>query len=527
VRRAALGQLLTAVAVMLGWLVFAPTSLGGGTTYVTTHGNSMEPRISQGDLVLVRESPTYEVGDSTAYWSDLLDTVVMHRIVAIEDGEYTFQGDNNSWLDPETPTEDKLIGNELLHIPQGGVWLDRLTSPVALALIAFGLLAAGGTTVSRRRRLRRRTVSQHAARTAQRSSRSLSGLPSWATTTAAAAGVVGILGVTLGFAAWTTSTEPVSPVVETSTSDSNQTMTFSYTAEVPKSPAYDDTTVTAPQPIFRKLTDDVEIEYTYQGEPGTVSVAAELSTASGWQSTVPLGSPKSFTEDTYTGTAALDLAALDRRAQAAAAATGIPVSQVDVKVVPTVTTSGEDDFAPELTLTLTPLQLTLAGDSSALTVEEGDAAVAEKATTPAAPSLGLAGREIPVSTARTLSLAMALGALLAAIVLGLMARASAHGTETAMIRRRYGQMLVKVQPMPSPDGRPVIDVVDFPTLAKLAERYELLILHWSRSNVDTFVVQDQATTYRYRTGTGAQLVTDELVAESVSTETAIGAERLS
>jgi signal peptidase I len=516
---ASLALLVTAGAVVLLW----PDPLGGRVSYVSTHGNSMEPRIHQGDLVLVKKSPTYEVGDSTAYWSGQLRTVVLHRIVAIKDGQYTFQGDNNSWLDPETPTEDQLVGKELLHIPQGGIWLNRLTSPVALGLLAFTLLASGGTAAHSRRTRRRRAMSQHAARTRQRG-RSLAGLPQWATTTAAGAGVVGILGVALGVAAWTA---PTTPAPTAAQSESGQTMTFSYTAEVPKSPAYDDTTVTAPQPIFRKLTDTVEIEYRYQGKPGTIAVAAQLSTASGWQSTVPLGSPKSFNDDTYTGTAALDLTALERRAQAAAAATGIPLSQVDVKVVPTVTTSGEEDFAPELTLTLTPLQLTLAGEPSALTVGEGDAAGAETATTPEAPSLGLAGREIPVSTARMLSLAMALGALLAAVVLGLMARASAHGTETAMIRRRHGQMLVKVQPMPSPDGRPVIDVVDFPTLVKLAERYELLILHWSRSNVDTFVVQDQATTYRYRTGTGAELVTDELVAESVSTEATIGVEQLS
>lgn len=35
-------------------------------------------------------------------------------------------------------------------------------------------------------------------------------------------------------------------------------------------------------------------------------------------------------------------------------------------------------------------------------------------------------------------------------------------------------------------------------LVKLAERYRLLVLHWSRSNVETFVVQDESTTYRYR-----------------------------
>lgn len=509
-RLTCLGALLALIAS--GWLLLAPQQLGGSLTYVTTHGNSMAPRIHEGDLVLVRQSPTYEVGDSTAYWSDELETVVLHRIVAIEGGKYTFQGDNNSWLDPETPTEDKLIGKEFLHIPQGGVWLDRVTSPVAIGLIAFGLLATGGTAAHTRRR-RRRTVSQHAARSKQRG-RSMTGLPHWATTTAATAGVVGVLGITLGAFAWTTSTTPTTPGVETSHNDRGQAMTFAYTASVPESPAYDDTTVTAPQPIFRKLTDDVEVEYTYTGAPGTVEVAAELSTSSGWHSSVPLGSAKTFTEDSYTGTVSLDLSALEKRAQAAAAATGIPASQVDVKIVPTVTIDDAKPFKPELALTLTPLQLTLAGDKSTLAV--GDTAAPDAAASePVTPTLSLAGRELPVSTGRTLSLAMVLGALLAAVVLALLARISAPATESAAIHRRYGQMLVRVQPMPAPAGRPVIDVVDFATLAKLAERYGLLVLHWSRSDVETFVVQDQDTTYRYRTGTGVRGSIGEPVTENV------------
>jgi hypothetical protein len=54
--------------------------------------------------------------------------------------------------------------------------------------------------------------------------------------------------------------------------------------------------------------------------------------------------------------------------------------------------------------------------------------------------------------------------------------------------------------MTTAPGRAPIDVTDFATLAKLAERYGLLILHWSRSGVETFIVQDENTTYRYRTG---------------------------
>jgi hypothetical protein len=69
--------------------------------------------------------------------------------------------------------------------------------------------------------------------------------------------------------------------------------------------------------------------------------------------------------------------------------------------------------------------------------------------------------------------------------------------------------------MPTPLGRPVVDVVDFSTLAKLAQRYGLLVMHWSRSNVETFVVQDEGTTYRYRAGTGSSETPADLALNQV------------
>ena len=44
----------------------------------------------------------------------------------------------------------------------------------------------------------------------------------------------------------------------------------------------------------------------------------------------------------------------------------------------------------------------------------------------------------------------------------------------------------------------MVDVPDFAALAKLAERYGLLMMHWTRSGIDTYVVQDEGTTYRFR-----------------------------
>jgi hypothetical protein len=40
--------------------------------------------------------------------------------------------------------------------------------------------------------------------------------------------------------------------------------------------------------------------------------------------------------------------------------------------------------------------------------------------------------------------------------------------------------------------------MQFGTLARLAERYGLLVTHWTRDGVATYLVRDEATTYRYR-----------------------------
>jgi signal peptidase I len=480
---------LSCTALLGGVLAF----LTGSVALVETHGNSMAPRITAGDLVLVRASTGYGVGDVVAYTSADLDQVVLHRVVSIEDGRYTFRGDHNDFDDPEQPTRPQLIGTELVHIPAGGVWLDRLTSPTALGILAFGLLA-GGTTVETRRRRRKKAgktkMSQHVA--PPRSARGATGWPPRLRTTVAIAAVTGVVGLMLGAVSWTRPTT----TVDTVTDQAGRTMTFSYHADVLSSPAYDGTRVTAPEPIFRKLTDQVDLRYTYRGAPGTVSVAAELSTVSGWTATVPLQRPVTFDDPDHTGSVQLDLNRLEARAQAAAEAIGIPAAQVDIAVVPTITTGGGDTFAPELAFALTPLQLTLLGGKPALTVSD---------TTPtqrsgrAESTLGLAGYQLSVSALRTVSVALALLGLLMLCLLGLVSARTAT-SEAAVIKRRYATMLLQVEPMTSPPGRPVVDVTDFPALARLAERYGLLVMHWTRSNVETFIVHDDGITYRYRTG---------------------------
>lgn len=492
----ALNRLLAAartVLLVVGWLVLAPTTLGGSTTYVTTHGISMEPGFQNGDLALVRAADAYGVGDAVAYHSDQLDTTVLHRIVAVEDGRFTLQGDNNSWLDPDRPTGQKIIGSLALRVPRGGVWLARLTSPPALALLAFGIALAGGAATHTRRRKRRRTVPSHAYR-APRPGRVTGFLhvPQQLVPVVYTVVVAGLLGIVLGYLAWT------GPSTETDIDkvDSDRSATFSYTAQVPPTAAYDDTTVSSPEPVFRKLAQDVEVAYSYRGEPSTVSVSAELAAANGWQMTIPLTAETTFDGTEYNAAVDLDLQELERRTTRAADAIGVPMDQVTVTVRPRFV-GGETGavFEPELPLSLSSTTLTLPDPAS---MQARDTATTTSETV--ARELSPIGRSISVETARVLSLVLLAAALLGGLIVAFVGRSMRTATEGAAIRQRYASALVQVQPMPVRQGRPVVDVTDIATLVKLAERYGLLVLHWSRADIETFVVQDEGTTYRYRTG---------------------------
>jgi signal peptidase I len=489
-----------AAAVLIGGTLATTAALVFGlVTVVTTSGVSMNPTYHQGDLVIVARADAYSVGQVVAYHDHLHDLVVLHRLIGTDPTGYLFKGDNNASVDVVHPEHAELIGRAVWHVPRAGTWLHRLLGPVPLTALAVALLTIGGT--AHRRRLRRRpTMSRHA------SGRSLaliplSTLPPGHRVAAGTTAVASLLGLALAGHTWTTPVQRMAP----SRPQISAVMAFSYTATVPRSPAYDGTIVRAPETVFRRVANAVEVGFAYQGSPGAITVNAELATANGWHSTVPLAARVAFSTHRYRDSVRLDLSALEDRAQAAATATGMPAEQLTVTIVPRVTRTDGSSFAPTLRLILTPRQLILADDPKTLTVR-GAAAAAGVTAVPR--TVTLLHRQLTVAAGRRLSVGLLLLSVLAALSQVLLARRTAPADESAAIRRRYAKLLLPVHPMPTVAGRPVVDVTAFATLAKLAERHGLLVLHWTRSDVDTFVVQDENTSYRYRTGDAVKPATN-------------------
>ena len=164
--RAKLAAALVGVAMLGGlWVTFAPAALGGSVTYSITDGVSMQPLLHENDLALVRPAATYDVGDVVLYDSPVLHRPVLHRIVVIQDGNYFFKGDNNSFVDPGYATRTELVGRLWFHVAEAGAVLGWFGKPLHAALLAGAAvlvvaLTGAGTTVRRRRRRRSRAVAR-------------------------------------------------------------------------------------------------------------------------------------------------------------------------------------------------------------------------------------------------------------------------------------------------------------------------------------------------------------------------------
>lgn len=120
-----LNAILVLMALYIGITLYLRSTTGNPHASifgVTTHlviSDSMEPNINTGDLIMVKKSDDYAVGDVVTYISDDGRSIT-HRIISITFGGYILQGDNNPERDGGTIRPDQIVGKMILRIPIGG-----------------------------------------------------------------------------------------------------------------------------------------------------------------------------------------------------------------------------------------------------------------------------------------------------------------------------------------------------------------------------------------------------------------------
>jgi len=117
-------------------------------------------------------------------------------------------------------------------------------------------------------------------------------------------------------------------------------------------------------------------------------------------------------------------------------------------------------------------------------------------------TLPLLGWEPTVQNIRVfalLGLGLSLGGLM---ILGFYVFTTARQSQEALIRLRYGALLVNVYERNLEPASTLIDVTTIDELAKLAERHNTMILHMTLNFLHFYLVQCNGTTYRYVISTG-------------------------
>ena len=128
---------LLAATVAAAWLLW-PSMFGGRVGYVEVTGHSMDPTLSNGDLVAVRQQSHYHVGNVIAYrirnGEFGAGRIVIHRIVGGDEHDgFLTRGDNRTTDDMWHPTAADIKGARWFRIPGIGTTIDRVRTPIGLA----------------------------------------------------------------------------------------------------------------------------------------------------------------------------------------------------------------------------------------------------------------------------------------------------------------------------------------------------------------------------------------------------------
>lgn len=146
--------------------------LTGLTNWVVVAGHSMEPNFYTGDLILLWNTESWEVGDTVMYSIDIggaSNYNIIHRLVSGDPANgWHARGDNKPDEDPWIIPQANVAGEEILRVPAVGNLMTVVRGPTLLAIaagvfVAMAVLAKPGanrrgndmdgtTTKGRRRR---------------------------------------------------------------------------------------------------------------------------------------------------------------------------------------------------------------------------------------------------------------------------------------------------------------------------------------------------------------------------------------
>ncbi|MEJ2011663.1 MAG: signal peptidase I [Anaerolineales bacterium] len=487
------------------WIVLAPTKFGGQASYVMVAGASMEPTLKRGDLVIVREAQSYEVGQIVTYRHPTIGPII-HRIIDRQGSRYTFKGDNNDWVDSYQPTASEIVGAAWIYLPGAANWLLKLRMPAGLALLSITTAVILMMTLSRnsnstRKQDRKETFVSRSERFA-----------SWAENLDGAffaLGAIAFAALLLGLFAFTR------PMTVSAPDDIafEHHGRFNYHAGGPPG-VYDGGKLVVGDPVFHQLVPEIGVDFDYQfisratsELEGSYSMSAVVSDASGWRRRIELIPETGFDGAELEIGSRVDVEQIVGLTQLLQERTGTQRKVFNVDIIPELKIAGtldgqafEDQFAPLLSFQLDDLEMYLRGPDP-LSGEGDPLAPSSGGFLPRArtepTTISILGLDLTVESARwTAGLGFGIG-LAGIFGLWLAVRGVSQHDRAAEIQIQYGSLLIEVEQLELQPGLKQTDVRSIDDLAKLAERSGGMILHIDRGEEHVYCVKVDEICYRY------------------------------
>ena len=114
--------------------------------------------------------------------------------------------------------------------------------------------------------------------------------------------------------------------------------------------------------------------------------------------------------------------------------------------------------------------------------------------------LPIFGWEPKVPTLRIISLLVLALSVTGLVILGLQIQNLERNDRPAFVRMKYDALIVDIKSGSIKASAHIIDITSIDDLAKLAERYNVMILHDPHGSTHAYYVQGDGITYRYLDG---------------------------
>lgn len=521
----AISSAMSSAILVVLWILFAPTQVGGLASYVIVVGSSMETNFHVGDLVIVHKETFYQVGDAVVYRNDDLQGFVFHRIIAEEDGRFSLQGDNNPWVDRYQPLKEEILGKLWLYIPRGGLVFQKMRNPFIMALVAAVLgvfLSSGllGHKTKGNTHMKKKSVREWFESIKQKTRNwlaNINGPESNVPSNVRPGGIlegsffvlalISLLSLFIGIISFS---RPASRIVSNEI-QYQQLGIFSYLAPAPQA-IYDSNAIKSGDPVFPSLTCviDVNLQYTLiapgsKNLSGTYQLTAIVrEKLSGWQREFPLQDQTPFTGNTFGTTTKLDLCKVASLTQSMEQETSFHPGTYTLSINPNIKVNGElsgyaldTTFESGLIFLYDRVHFYLPQeneDGTLLSITETETIKSDRSE---ANTVVFLGNQIPVPGLRWFAITGLITSLAGFVFLGLRLQKLSQTDQPRFFRVKYDSLIVDIHSIDSLVFADSINVASMDALAKLAERFNAVVLHVERDNSHEYYVQAGGVTYTF------------------------------